>query len=171
MTYLFIEQMLRVYKLYNFAFAASQTNARTTLFSGYPARLSSIDDFYQLSTYVYNNTLPPPPLPYLTFTTSHSKLVVMETTNDVWNRELYVSVTPFSLLSWVRVLVANRMATGGKNWVDIFSRYNSVRTTPHPPHSPTLTRCLFRVHTTTNGWWWITPFSLHINLSRTTSYG
>jgi len=102
-------------------------------------------------------SLPLPPPPSLTFTTSYSKLVVMETTNDVWNRDLYVSVTPFSLLSWVRVLVANRMATGGKNWVDIFSRYNSVRTTPH---SPTLTTHCFSLQGTYNNQWMAVDYSL-----------
>jgi len=95
--------MLRVYKSYTFPFAASNTNARTTLFSSYPACLSSIDDFYQLST----------------------KLVVMETTNGLLNNKLYVYVTPTNVLSWVRIIVANRMARDGKEWVQIFSNYNS----------------------------------------------
>jgi len=52
-------------------------------------------------------------------------LVVMETTNDVLNRSLFQYVTQHSLLSWMRAILANRMALSGKTWTSIFAQYNS----------------------------------------------
>jgi hypothetical protein len=54
----------------------------------------------------------------------------METTNDVLNGSLFQYVTQQSLLSWMRVMLANRMASDGKTWTSIFARYNSG-TYPH----------------------------------------
>jgi len=49
----------------------------------------------------------------------------METTNDVYNTTLYDLLTPQSLMSWIRVIVANRVATQGREWHNIMKRYNS----------------------------------------------
>ena len=49
----------------------------------------------------------------------------METTNQVINSSLYEFLTTESLLYWVRVTVATRMATTGPEWVNYFSKYNS----------------------------------------------
>lgn len=38
---------------------------------------------------------------------------------------IYDVITTKSILSWMRVMVANRMANNGKQWVDVFSKYNS----------------------------------------------
>jgi len=65
--------------------------------------LLSIDDFYLLS----------------------SGLVVTETTNNIFNESLYVHVTTETVLSWIRTIVANRMATSGSEWTQIFAKYNS----------------------------------------------
>jgi len=95
--------MVRVFKSYTFSFR-SKTTATSTMFSSYPACLSSIDDFYQLS----------------------SKLVVIETTNGIsFNPSLYKLVTPLSVLSWLRIVIVNRLAAGGPSWIDTFKRYNS----------------------------------------------
>jgi len=97
-------QMLRVFKKYELRFRQNIPVASTSLFSSYPACISSIDDFYQLS----------------------SGLVVIETTNGCFNttlRDEYVK--PQSVLSWMRIVVANRLATGGASWIDFFSRHNS----------------------------------------------
>uniref|UniRef100_H2ZST5 Phospholipase B-like n=1 Tax=Latimeria chalumnae TaxID=7897 RepID=H2ZST5_LATCH len=65
--------------------------------------LESLDDFYLLS----------------------SNLVVLQTTNLVFNETLFKSVTPKSLLAWQRVRVANMMANSGKSWAQTFASYNS----------------------------------------------
>ena len=54
-----------------------------------------------------------------------SKLVVMETTNSVLNNSLYEYVTTETVLTWMRVIAANRMASNGSEWTQLFSRYNS----------------------------------------------
>lgn len=89
--------MLRIYKHYHFGFAPSMS------FSAKPGLLSSKDDFYVLD----------------------SDLVVMETTNSVYNKNLLDKVQPQSIPSWIRVTVANRMADDGETWTSVFSRYQS----------------------------------------------
>ncbi|EFA78500.1 phospholipase B [Heterostelium album PN500] len=97
-------EMVRMFKIYTFAFSSSSlSRSATTMFSSYPASLSSIDDFYLLDT----------------------GLVVVETTNGMMNNNLYYLVTPSSVLSWIRVIIANRMASNGANWCTTFGRENS----------------------------------------------
>ena len=69
----------------------------------FPGFLVSLDDFYLLS----------------------SGLVMLQTTNSMFNTSLYELVKPQSLLAWQRVRVANHMAHSGKEWADAVSRYNS----------------------------------------------
>ncbi|GAM23730.1 hypothetical protein SAMD00019534_069050, partial [Acytostelium subglobosum LB1] len=100
----FYSQMLRVFKSYTFGFSAtSQTVGNHQLFSAYPATLSSIDDFYVLNT----------------------QLSILETTNNIFNFSLYENVRPQSVLSWMRVLVSNRLSTSGLQWCETVSLYNS----------------------------------------------
>jgi hypothetical protein len=54
-----------------------------------------------------------------------SGLVVMETTNSIYDTSLYKLLKPQSLLAWMRVAIANRMSRSAKEWVDVFSNYNS----------------------------------------------
>jgi hypothetical protein len=55
-----------------------------------------------------------------------SGLVSLETTNSVTNKTLFdLYITPQSLLTWQRVIVANRLAKGGEEWTHIFAQYNS----------------------------------------------
>jgi hypothetical protein len=49
----------------------------------------------------------------------------METTNGVYNTSLYKYLTVESVLSWIRTIVANRMAGDAPTWVSVFSQYNS----------------------------------------------
>ena len=65
--------------------------------------LESLDDFYILG----------------------SGLILLQTTNSVYNKTLLKLVVPETLLAWQRVRVANMMAEGGKEWAQIFSKYNS----------------------------------------------
>lgn len=97
--------MLRTVKEYDLPFAPSPSPvvARKMLFPGYFGTLSSLDDFFVLS----------------------SGLVVQETTNGVTNTSLLAAITPRSVLTWVRTLVANRMATDGKTWTEWFAKQNS----------------------------------------------
>jgi len=94
-------QMLNVYKHYNFKL--KNVPAGRVSFSSYPALLSSEDDFYILNT----------------------GLVVMETTNGIFNMSIYESITPQSLMSWIRAIVSNRMTTSGKEWTTMMAKYNS----------------------------------------------
>jgi len=78
--------------------------APSVSFSSFPSNLVSGDDFYITS----------------------QNLVVMETTNDVFNSTLYeLYVTPETVPYWIRVIVANRMATSGAEWSKLFTLYNS----------------------------------------------
>jgi len=72
-------------------------------FSSYPSCLVSGDDFYITS----------------------QQLVIMETTNEVFNQSLYNFVTPETVPYWIRVMVATRMASSGEQWSNIFAQYNS----------------------------------------------
>ncbi|KAM8930690.1 phospholipase B-like 1 [Pelodytes ibericus] len=95
--------MLRVYKHLNFNIKDSECSNSMMSFSSYPGFLESLDDFYILS----------------------SGLVVLQTTNAIYNMSLFKDVVPYSLLAWQRVRIANMMADSGKVWGEIFSRHNS----------------------------------------------
>ena len=63
----------------------------------------SMDDYYQLS----------------------SGLVMLQTTNHIFNMSLYDLVTPHSLFAWQRVRVANMIAHSGQDWYNAVRMYNS----------------------------------------------
>ena len=65
--------------------------------------LESLDDFYLMD----------------------SRLVMLQTTNSLYNTSLYQYVTPESVLAWQRVRVANMMASGGREWYNVVKMYNS----------------------------------------------
>jgi len=105
-----LEELLRIYKLYDFAYHTSAQSAdiipgRRSVFSSYPAHIISGDDFYLLS----------------------SGLVAVETTVGTYNNNLYRDgISPVgSVFEWLRNMVANRLATSAKEWTEIFSKYNS----------------------------------------------
>lgn len=93
------QNMLRIYKNYDL-----DGGLNVVSFSSKPGFVYSKDDFYVLP---------------------RNKLVVMETTNGVMNKELYHLVTPKSLLTWQRLPVVNALASNGREWVDMVARYNS----------------------------------------------
>ena len=72
------------------------------IFKGF---LESLDDFYLLG----------------------GEMVMLQTTNNVFNMSLYDLVTPKSLLAWHRVRVANMMAHNGQEWSRALSQFNSGR--------------------------------------------
>lgn len=93
--------MLRVYKMYRMPLPGAA--AQVTSFSSRPGDLHSKDDWYVLS----------------------SNLTVMETSLSVFDRSIYRSLTPQSVPCWVRVSVANRLASSAPAWAEVFSRYPS----------------------------------------------
>lgn len=106
--------MIRTYKLYDLPFRLNPTQetkegganvvpGASMSFSSYPGTLLSGDDFYQIS----------------------SGLVVIETTIGYNNESLASFVVPQTVLEWIRNMVANRLATDGESWSQIFARYNS----------------------------------------------
>ncbi|KAL0979325.1 hypothetical protein UPYG_G00183670 [Umbra pygmaea] len=103
------QSMLRILKKYKFAYRVSPTDndlipGGTQAFSSYPGTIFSGDDFYILS----------------------SGLVTLETTIGNSNPSLWKFVKPTgTVMEWLRNIVANRLATTGKEWAEIFSKYNS----------------------------------------------
>ncbi|XP_033747259.1 putative phospholipase B-like 2 [Pecten maximus] len=99
--------MLRVLKKYDFSFHISQGKTvpgRVMSFSSYPGSLMSGDDYYLIS----------------------SGLVSMETTIGNSNDKIWFYVNPKdSVPEAIRAMVANRLASVGKEWGEIFSQRNS----------------------------------------------
>ncbi|XP_060063840.1 putative phospholipase B-like 2 [Ylistrum balloti] len=99
--------MLRVLKKYDIPFHDSQGKillGRTMSFSSYPGSVMSGDDYYLLS----------------------SGLVSMETTIGNSNDKLWSFIQPtYSVPEGIRSMVANRLASTGKDWAEIFSHLNS----------------------------------------------
>ncbi len=93
----------RIYKHYNFNVRDDATAAKKMSFSSYPGFLESLDDFYLLD----------------------SKMVLLQTTNNIFNTKLYDLVKPSSLLAWQRVRLANHIASSGSEWYRTFRQHNS----------------------------------------------
>jgi len=70
-----------------------------TIFSSYPGTLHSVDDFYM---------------------THPGKLTVIETTIVNYNDNLLHNIIPISVPEWIRVVVSNRLANSGQEWIDKF---------------------------------------------------
>ncbi|XP_077973050.1 phospholipase B-like 1 [Styela clava] len=95
--------MLRIYKNYDFQVYGKDIKNTKMSFSSYPGFLNSLDDFYILG----------------------NGMVMLQTTNNIYNTSLYDLVFPESLLAWQRVRAANFLATNGKEWGEILKMYNS----------------------------------------------
>jgi len=102
-TWIFFSMLVRIYKHINIPFENLATVAADVGMSSYPGQIASADDFYVLD----------------------SGLVVMETSNNIFNQSLYEKCNPNQLLSWHRTTLANRLAATGSDWYTIFSKYNS----------------------------------------------
>jgi len=104
------ESMIRILKKYSFeVHETAQKDSplipgHSASFSSYPGLLYSGDDFTVLS----------------------SGLVAQETTIGNNNAELWKYIRPTGqVLEGIRSVVANRLATTGKEWTEIFGRHNS----------------------------------------------
>jgi len=97
--------MMRIAKDYNFPLNNPGTASQRVVFSSYPGFLESLDDYYITS----------------------SQLVVIETSNSIFNQSLYQIVASNTdvLLSWQRTLLANRMSSSGADWANYYSKYQS----------------------------------------------
>eukprot|EP01084_Bolivina_argentea_P135746 239147_1 len=95
--------MNRVYKHYIIKTKATSVKMEHYTMCSYPGALSSIDDFYIMDT----------------------GLAVTETTNGIFNLELYSELNPETLFTWQRVRISNAICNTGPQWVNTFTRYNS----------------------------------------------
>ena len=101
--------MLRVVKKYILPYRISQNfggtvPGSTILETSYPGVIHSIDDFYITS----------------------QNLVVLETTNGIYNRSLFANIeAQGSVPYFIRIMVANKLSSSGDTWVDLFSKFNS----------------------------------------------
>ena len=97
-------KMIRIYKEYKYiANSKFPTKAKTITMSSYPGAVNSQDDFY----------------------ITDANLYVTETTNHVFDTDLYDLLTPRSLMCWMRTMVANRLTDDGKSWTEVFAKFNS----------------------------------------------
>jgi len=103
------ETMLRILKKYNLPYHMTQGSQDVVpgammSFSSYPGALFSGDDFYVIS----------------------SGLVSLETTIGNNNASRFKMIKPEGIvLEGIRNMVANRLSASGKQWLDLFSRFNS----------------------------------------------
>ena len=94
--------LYRIMKSYYIPYGGVE--AKHIVFSSYPIQLFSMDDIYVLDT----------------------KLAVYETTFHTWTLELYDKYLKSKTVpTWIRVQIANRMATDGRSWARAFRKYNS----------------------------------------------
>jgi hypothetical protein len=95
--------MNRMYKHYTFGLDKNEVAAQSLSFSSYPGLIESLDDFYIMD----------------------SGLVMVQTTNNIFNTTLYEHVKPQSLMAWQRVRLANTLAHDGKEWYSYIDWFNS----------------------------------------------
>lgn len=99
-----LNDLNRMLKDYEFDVADNEISARRWTFSGFASLLYSIDDLWVMDT----------------------NIVVYETSLHTWNLTLYdVYCRPQSVLNWIRVQVANMLASNGRSWTQHFARENS----------------------------------------------
>ncbi len=103
-TWFTYKSLLRVFKHYTLHLADNAVASHSVSFSSYPGYLVSVDDYYALGD---------------------SNLIVLETTNQIFDMSLYNRVGVHSVLAWQRVRVANTLAHGGEEWAQLVAKYNS----------------------------------------------
>lgn len=98
--------MLRLFKSFMTVSATGEPVNSTVAdihYSGYPGKMASSDDFY------FNS----------------QKIVIWETTNNIFNTSLYDEIIPQSIPYFIRISVATRLATTAQNFHNIFYQHNS----------------------------------------------
>ncbi|XP_003742442.1 putative phospholipase B-like 2 [Galendromus occidentalis] len=100
--------MLRVQKKYMMPFevyhgAGYRVPGHSISMSSYPGKLNSMDDFYVVST----------------------GLAVSETTNNVFNKALFLDLGTETVPTGFRAMVANRLAKDGRHWTRTFEKHSS----------------------------------------------
>jgi hypothetical protein len=93
--------MLRMIKYMDLPLPGAR--ARRVSFSSFPGSLYSTDGFHVTS----------------------AGLTVVETTISNYNRTLWKGVSPNTVMTWARAMVANRLGTSGDTWTEYQLRHNS----------------------------------------------
>ncbi len=97
-------ELLRIWKTYNFQLKDPAVVAKKISFSSYAGMISSTDDWY----------------------ITDAGLLILETTTNVEDENALSQINPKgSVVSWIRTMVANRLAKIGKDWADIYAQQNS----------------------------------------------
>ncbi|XP_050533950.1 putative phospholipase B-like 2 [Daktulosphaira vitifoliae] len=108
-TWNWYETMLRIQKRYHLRYKINKISNQLVFgqditFSSYPGFVHSLDDFYITS----------------------AGLAVMETTNNIYNKSLWLDVQPIGqIFVFIRSMVANRISRDGTDWAKIFKLHNS----------------------------------------------
>jgi hypothetical protein len=96
------EEMLRIYKKYDIALLNNKADKLS--FSSYPGMLSSTDDWYITS----------------------AGLLITETTLEIVDSGILRNLGPEEgVASWIRTIVASRLADNGNDWSELYSEKNS----------------------------------------------
>ena len=95
--------MLRIFKTYNFKLGNPGVKNNIVSYSARPGDLESKDDFYVLG----------------------QSFAVIESSLNNYNKTMYSFIQKEALPVWIRVNIANRFASSSKEWVDLFTMYNS----------------------------------------------
>jgi hypothetical protein len=98
-------EMHRIMKRYKFDYTLNGKKKDIEItFSSYPGTLTSTDDFYILNR----------------------KIVITETTLEMLKRSVYDKINSDTHVpNYIRISVAHRLATSGKDWTEIFKQNNS----------------------------------------------
>ena len=128
------QEMLRIYKMYDFPYTIASSSktvvpGRKIALSSYPGNLFSTDDFYTISSGLvatettidnHNGTRI-----IHTIHTTHTMhtihtLPTIHTIESIWGE-----VKPEAVLTWIRTMTSNRLATDGPSWASTFAQHNS----------------------------------------------
>jgi hypothetical protein len=124
----FVNMAPRIYKRYQYELEAAEVVNQDVVFSSTPGFLSSkvTGCLHQRRILGENAHMCVRPVSqddfYLCVDT---QLTVMETTNAIFNRTLYSYLSPQTLFTWQRTMIANFLATTGNLWTYNFARFNS----------------------------------------------